>query len=86
MQISTITVAEFIYLRTQSPNHESRFHGHCVPWCTAAVGAVAGGLGSIIFQKISDPHGSINWKQVGAAVVGGAVAGGHWAFWLHPQR
>jgi RHS repeat-associated protein len=50
--------------------------GHCIPWCTAVVGGLAGGLGSIIAQKIHDPHGNINWKQVTAAAVGGAVAGG----------
>lgn len=47
-----------------------------MPWCTAAAGAAAGVLGSIIVQKIRNPHADINWKQVTAAGIGGAVAGG----------
>jgi len=50
--------------------------GHC-PWCIgAAVGAGVGFVGSIIAQKIENPHGDINWKSVAASTVGGAVAGG----------
>jgi RHS repeat-associated protein len=58
------------------PESFADLDGHCVPWCTAAIGAGVGALGSIVIQKIHDPHGSINWKQVGAAALGGAVAGG----------
>jgi len=38
------------------------------------VGGLAGGVGSIAVQMIAD--GQVNWQDVGAATVGGAVSGG----------
>ena len=53
--------------------------GHCIPWCTALIGAVAGGGASILVQEWNNrnnPNATLNWKEVGAAALGGAVAGG----------
>ena len=52
--------------------------GHCIPWCTAALGALAGGAGSIIAQEWhnrNDPNAKLNVKEVLAASAGGFVAG-----------
>lgn len=49
--------------------------GHC-PWCIgAAIGAATGFTASIVVQKWQHPDQAINWKSVGAATLGGAVAG-----------
>lgn len=49
--------------------------GHC-PWCIGAlIGGVGGAAGSVISQKWSHPDQDISWKKVGAAALGGAVAG-----------
>ena len=57
------------------PTVKSDPDGHC-PWCIgAAIGAAAGFTGSIIVQKWEHPDQAINWKSVGAATLGGAVAG-----------
>jgi RHS repeat-associated protein len=56
-------------LRYTDPN------GHC-PWCIgAAIGAATGFTASIVVQKWQHPDQAINWKSVGAATLGGAVAG-----------
>jgi len=50
--------------------------GHC-PWCIGAlIGGVGGAAASAISQKWSHPDRDLNWKQIGAAALGGAVAGG----------
>ena len=75
----------YTYVRNV-PTSKVDVDGHCVPWCTALAGGIAGGLGSIIVQKIHDPHGDINWKQVGAATVGGRWQEQPWECWPLQQR
>jgi RHS repeat-associated protein len=62
-----------------NPLSKADADGHCIPWCTAAIGALVGGGASIAAQEWhnrNDPNAQLNWKQVGAAALGGAVAGG----------
>jgi RHS repeat-associated protein len=64
------------YVRN-NPLSKADADGHCYPWCTVAVGAVAGfvigGGGEIIAAKL---HGqSVDWKKVGGSAVKGAVTG-----------
>jgi RHS repeat-associated protein len=50
--------------------------GHCIPWCTAALGAAGSAVASIVSQKWSHPGQDINWTNVGISAVAGGVAGG----------
>ena len=64
------------YVRN-NPLSKADADGHCYPWCTVAVGAVAGfvigGGGEIIAAKL---HGqSVDWKKVEGSAVKGAVTG-----------
>jgi RHS repeat-associated protein len=69
------TLNLYAYVRN-NPLSRADADGHC-PWCIGAlIGGVGGGAASIISQKWSHPERSINWKQVGAATLGGAAAGG----------
>jgi RHS repeat-associated protein len=69
------TLNKYAYVR----NNPLRYvdpDGHC-PWCIGAlIGGVGGAAASLISQKWSHPDQDIKWKQVGAAALGGAVAGG----------
>jgi RHS repeat-associated protein len=69
------TLNKYAYVR----NNPLRYvdpDGHC-PWCIGAlIGGVGGATASLISQTWSHPDQDINWKQVGAAALGGAVAGG----------
>lgn len=58
------------------PESFADLDGHCIPWCTAAIGAGAGFLGDIIYQKIANPGKPINMKEAIAAGVAGAFIGG----------
>lgn len=49
--------------------------GHCPLCFTAGIGALTGGAVSLISQKWAHPDKPVNWTAVGAAAVGGAVAG-----------
>jgi RHS repeat-associated protein len=66
------TLNLYSYVRN-NPLSRADADGHC-PWCIGAlIGGVGGGAASIISQKWSHPERDINWKQVGAAALGGAV-------------
>jgi hypothetical protein len=62
------------YVRN-NPLSRADTDGHC-PWCIGAlIGGVGGAAASYVSQKWSHPERDVNWKQVGAAAIGGAVAG-----------
>jgi RHS repeat-associated protein len=57
------------------PESFADLDGHC-PWCIgAAVGAVAGFVGDIAYQKFKNPDKPIDFKEAGAAALGGAITG-----------
>jgi RHS repeat-associated protein len=68
------TLNKYAYVRN-NPLRYTDPDGHC-PWCiTAGIGALTGGAVSLISQKWAHPDRLVNWTAVGAAAVGGAVAG-----------
>ena len=69
------TLNQYAYVSNNPLAHPDA-DGHC-PWCIGAlIGGVGGATASVISQKWSHPDRNLNWKQVGAAAIGGAVAGG----------
>ena len=69
------TLNKYAYVRN-TPLRYVDPDGHC-PWCIGAlIGGVGGAAASVISQRWSHPEQDINWKQVGAAALGGTVAGG----------
>jgi RHS repeat-associated protein len=62
---------------SDDPESFADLDGHCIPWCTALIGAGAGFVGDIVYQKIKNPDKPINYKEaVGAAIAGGLTGAG----------